>query len=85
MLAQIYSDGFTLTMMERTLDYRKDAEMSVTKDGMYIVTKRGQNKIWKTSVGWQLLVQWRDQSKSWINFKYLKESHPIKMAEFAKA
>ena len=72
-------------MMEGIIDYQKDAATPVTNNDMYIVTKRGQNKIWKTSVGWQLLVQWRDQSKSWINFKYLKESHPIKMAEFAKA
>ena len=30
---------------------------------MYIVTKHGQKNIWNTTVGWQLLVQWRDQSE----------------------
>ena len=85
MLAQIYSDGFTLTMMERTLDYRKDVAMSVTKDGMYIVTKRGQKKTRKNTVGWQLLVQCQYQSESWIHLKYLKESHPIEVADFSKS
>ena len=57
MLTQVDSDRFTLTMMEGIIDYWKDAATSVTKDDMYIVTKRGQKKIQNTIVGWQLLVQ----------------------------
>ena len=61
-LTQVYFYGFTLTMMEGIIDCRKDAETDVTKDDIYIVTKRGQKNIWKTTVGWQLLVQWQEQS-----------------------
>ena len=60
MLNQVDSDGFTLTIMGGSIDYRKDAATAITKDDMYIITKRGQKKIKKTTVGWQLLVQWRD-------------------------
>ena len=72
MLTQVDSDRFTLTMMEGIIEYWKDAATSVTKDDMYIVTKRGQKKIWDTTVGWKLLVQWQDHSESWIHFNYLK-------------
>ena len=85
MLTQVDFDGFALTMMEEIIDYCKDAVMAITKDDMYIVTKRGQNNIWKTTVGWQLLVQWRDHSESWIHLKYLKEFHPIEVADFANS
>ena len=85
MLTQVDSYGFTFTMMEGIIYYRKDVANAITKDDMYIVTKHGQKKIRKTTVGWKLLVQWRDQSKSWINLKYLKECHPIEVAEFDKA
>ena len=85
MLTQVDSDGFTITMMEGIIDYRKDAVAAVTKDDVYIVTKRGQKKIWKTTVRWKLLVQWRDQSESWFHLKDLKESNSIEVAEFYKA
>jgi hypothetical protein len=39
----------------------------------------------KTSVGCKLLVKWADASETWIPLKDMKESHPIEMAEFAKA
>ena len=70
MLTQVYSYGFTLTMMEEIIEYRKDAETAVTKNNMYIVTKCGQKNIFKTTVIWQLQVQWRDQYESCIHFKY---------------
>ena len=37
--------GFTLTMMEGIIDYRKEAVTVVTKDNMFIVTNCGQKKI----------------------------------------
>ena len=39
----------------------------------------------KTTKGWKLLVIWKYQSKTWIPLKDLKESNPVKLAEFAKA
>ena len=38
-------------MMEVIIDYRKVAATAVTKDEIYIVTKSGQKKIAKTTVG----------------------------------
>ena len=48
-LTQVDSDGFTLTMMERIIDYRKDMATAVNKDVTYIITKRVQKKIQKTT------------------------------------
>ena len=85
MLTRVYYDGFTLTIMEGIIDSQKDAATAVTKEEIYIVPKRGQKNILKTKLGWQLLVQWLDQSESWINFKYLKEFHSIEVSKFDKA
>jgi hypothetical protein len=46
---------------------------------------RGQRQLRMSTVGWKLLVQWRDGSESWIPLKDMKESHPVETAEFAKA
>jgi hypothetical protein len=85
MLTQVNSDGYSLTMMEAIIDYRKDDAIAIPKEDMYVVTRRGQKRLRKTTIGWSLLVKWADGSESWIPLKDLKESHPCEAAEFAKA
>jgi hypothetical protein len=53
-------------------------------DGTY-VDKQGKQKPRITTQGWSLLVEWKDGSTSWIALKDLKESFPIKVAEYAVA
>ena len=85
MLTQVDSDGYSLTLMEGIVDYRRDETTAVSKDDGYVVTKRGQKQPRKTTMGWSLLVRWKDGSESWVPLKDLKESHPVEVAEFAKA
>ena len=85
MLTQVDSDGYSLTMMKGIIDYKRDDSVAIPKSDMYVVTKRGQKKMRKTTIGWKLLVQWADDSESWIALKDMKESHPVAHAEFAKA
>jgi len=85
MLTQVDSDGFTMTMMEGIIDHKKDTDVAVSKSDMYVVTRRGQKRLRKTTCGWKLLVRWKDGSESWTHLKDLKESHPVDLAEYAKA
>ena len=84
MLSQVDNEGFTITLLNSILDYRKD-DSAVTKDVQYATTKRGGRRMRKTTCGWKLLVQWKDGSEQWIPLKDMKESHPVECAEFAKA
>jgi hypothetical protein len=84
MLTQVDEDGFSLTMLDAIIDYRKDEAVAVPKVDMHVVTPRGQKKLRKTTTGWSLLVKWTDQSETWIPLKDLKESHPCETADFAK-
>ena len=85
MLTQVDSDGFSTSLMEGIVDYKKDEATAVPKSDQYVVTRRGQRKLRKTTIGWKLLVKWADGSESWIPLKDMKESHPVEVAEFAKA
>ena len=85
MLTQVDSDGYSLTMLDAIIDYHKDEAVAVPKNDSHVVTPRGQKRLRKTTVGWKLLVKWKDQSESWIPLKDLKESHPCETAEFARA
>mmetsp|Transcript_2487 Transcript_2487/g.3776 ORF Transcript_2487/g.3776 Transcript_2487/m.3776 type:complete len:81 (+) Transcript_2487:5443-5685(+) len=39
----------------------------------------------KTTAGWDLEVEWRDGSTSWLSLKDLKNSNSVDVAEYAKA
>ena len=45
----------------------------------------GQEKLKKTTKGWQLSVLWRDGSITWVPLKELKNSNPVEVAEYAVA
>ena len=57
MLTQVDSDGFSRTMMEAIVDYRKDEAVAVPKTDKYLTTTSGQQRMRKTTVGWKLLVK----------------------------
>ena len=72
MLSQVDDEGFTLTMLDSILDYKKD-DSAVEKDAQYATTKRGGRRLRKATCGWKLLIQWRDGSEQWIPLKDMKE------------
>ena len=37
----------------------------------------------KTTAGWELKVEWKGGSTSWITLKSLKETNPVEVAEYA--
>jgi hypothetical protein len=39
----------------------------------------------KTTRGWKLLCQWKDNSTSWVPLVELKDSNPVELAEYAVA
>ena len=83
MYSQIDSDGYHIMLLDEITDHRKNGH-AVDKADKYINTKRGR-KLRKSTVGWDMLVLWRDGSTSWIPLKQLKESNPVEVAEYAVA
>ena len=83
-LRQVDTEGFSTTLLDCIIDFRKD-DSATSKDDDYVITRRGQRRLKKTTVGWKLLVRFKDQSEQWIPLKDMKESHPVEVAEFAKA
>ncbi len=83
-ITQCDKEGFSRSLMEAIVDYRKD-ETAVPMEDKYVITKRGRKRFRTTTTGWCMLVQWRDGSEAWIKLKDMKEAHPVETAEFAKA
>ena len=70
--------------MKEIVDHKKD-HIAIPISGGKLRIYNG-NKIPKvTTRGWKLLVEWRDGQTRWIDLKYLKESNPIEVVEYAVA
>jgi len=82
LLSQVDSKGYTMSVFDGILDYRKE-ESFAPKSDLYMTTRTGTKRMRKTTSGWSLLVLWKDGSETWVPLKELKESHPIETAEFA--
>lgn len=51
MYSQVDADGYSTTILESIVDYKKDSK-AVDKAGKYVITKSGQKRLRKTTVGW---------------------------------
>ena len=85
MLTQVDSDGMSTTLMEAIVDHRRDKEKAFQHHDKYVQTKNGRRHLRKTTKGWELLIKWKDKSGSWIKLADVKESHPVEVAEYARA
>ena len=70
--------------MNEIVDHRKN-KRALSKDDGFEIKRNGQKIPKKTTVGWQLLVEWKDGSTQWLDLKDLKDSNPIEVAEYAVA
>lgn len=83
-LAQVDSEGYHHRLLEAIVDYGTDGT-AVTKEDAYVTTRRGRRRLRQTTIGWKLLVKWKDGTEQWISLRELKESYPVQVAEFAVA
>jgi hypothetical protein len=69
---------------EEIIDHRKDPWATPIDEG-WVTTQNHRKVRKKTTHGWKLLVTWHDGSSDWMGLKEMKASHPIEVAEYAKA
>ena len=82
MMSQVDAEGHSYSILSAIIDRHSDGN-AVLKDNAYISTKTGKPKIRQTTRGWDLQVEWKDGTTSFIPLKDLKESNPVQVAEYA--
>ena len=82
LFSQVDSEGNQYLLLKEIVSHRKDSSAIPISDGFF--TSKNGNRVPKTTTrGWQLLVEWKDNSTDWIPLKDLKESNPVELAEYA--
>ncbi len=81
MFAQVDKEGHRYMLIDEITDFRSH-DYAVKQDDAFITTKSGQKHRRPTTKGWELLIKWKDGSKTWTSLNDVKESYPIEMAEY---
>ena len=78
---EVDEDGRISQIMDEIVDIEETPDAVQESDG-FVKDKHGNRKCRVTTKGWNFLVKWRDGDKSWTPLKDIKESYPVKVAEF---
>ncbi len=82
--SQVDEEGNSFSIMSEITDHKSDGSAVRRVDGMEVMIN-GSTRPRRTTKGWKLLVAWKGGTLSWVPLKDLKESHPIKVAEYVLA
>ena len=62
-------------------DHHTDGK-EIKQQDVFITAKNGIRQRRETTPGWEMLVQWKDGSTTWVSLKYMKESYPLQVSEY---
>ena len=82
MFTQVDSEGHHYQLLQEITDHMKYKSSIPISDGI-IRLCNGNMVPKKATRGWDLLVEWKDGSSSWIPLKNLKASNPVELAKYA--
>jgi len=83
LFSQCDSEGNQYQIFQENINHRKNKNAVDKSDQMVRNGNRNHKK--KTVAGWDLEVEWKDGSTSWLSLKDLKNSNSVDVAEYAKA
>ena len=84
MYSTLDENGFSKLVLDCILDHSKESS-AVSKADKYLVTKKGRHRLRKSTIGWKMLVRWKNGCEQWVPLKLLKDNYPVETAEYALA
>ena len=84
LFAQVDEEGNRMVLLDEIIDHRTNGKEVMQQDA-FVKTSSGAKRRRQTTVRWELCVQWRDGSTTWVALKDMKESYPLQVAEYAIA
>jgi hypothetical protein len=82
MLAQVDAEGNRHVLFKEIIDHRTDGSELKQQDA-FITTRSGTKRRRETTKGYEILVQSKDGSTTWVALKDMKNSYPVQLAEYS--
>eukprot|EP00804_Cyclotella_cryptica_P027064 CCRYP_013687-RA/>CCRYP_013687-RA protein AED:0.45 eAED:0.45 QI:0/0/0.5/1/0/0/2/287/98 len=70
--------------MHEIVDHRTNGRAISIEHG-YTIDSHGVKRPKITLDAWEVLIEWKDGSTSWVRIKDIKDSNPIELVEYAVA
>jgi hypothetical protein len=83
--AQVDDEGRSYQVMREIIDHRTNGHALSKDNGFTVSGRTGVRRPKITTRGWELCVEWKDGTSTWVPLKDLKESNPVEIAEYAIA
>ena len=80
LFTQVDDQGRSEALFHRIMDHRV-TEDAVTSENGWIILPNGIKKRKVTTKGWDIFIEWKDGSSSWLPLSEVKKSNPIELAE----
>jgi hypothetical protein len=84
LFAQVDPEGHRHVMFAEIIDHRTNGQELKEEVG-FVLTSMGTRRQRETTVGWEILIQWKDGSTTWVPLKDAKEAYPVQLAEYSVA
>ena len=84
MFSQVDEEGNRHVLFDEISEHRKTA-LAIPIDDAFQTMSNGRKVRRKTTVGWDVLINWKDGSQQWIALKDVKNAYPVQLAEYAVA
>ena len=82
LFAQVDDEGNRHVLFDEITSHRTNGKELKQQDA-FITTSQGTKRRKETTIGWEMLVQWKDQSTTWVSLKDMKDAYPVQVAEYA--
>jgi hypothetical protein len=82
MFAQVDDKDNRHVLFEEIIDHRTDGT-EVKQQDAFLTTRNGNKRRRETTKEWEILIQWKDGSTTWVSMKDIKGSYPVQLAEYS--
>ena len=82
--AQVDNEGHMEAMLKE-ISGHKNGPNAIDKEEGFTRSHNGNQIPIRTTKGWEIEVQWKDGSASWVPLKDIKDFNPIELMEYAVA
>jgi Reverse transcriptase (RNA-dependent DNA polymerase) len=81
--SQVDSEGNQYRLFREIINHRRNKN-AVDKADQFRITTDGKRVHKKSVVGWDMEIEWRDGTTSWLPLKEVKETNAVEVARYAK-
>ena len=76
LFAQVHAE------VNRHASFGEIENKEIKQQGAFVTATNGIQRRRETTSGWEMLVQWKDGSTTWVSLKDMKESYPVQVDKY---